>query len=672
MIRRSTHPPPPPPEPASGTRFGPYTLLDRMAVGGMAEVFRATEPRAVGAPRTLVIKRMLPSLAKDPESVAMFREEARIGSLIHDENVVAHLGAGEHEGHPYLALELVPGLDMWRLSRWLTREGQTLGVGLAIHIARALLKGLQAVHDARDDAGRALNVVHRDVSPSNVFLSIHGDVKLGDLGIAATQTTSSGGQAVQMPGGNAKGKLGYLSPEQVQGFQTEQRSDVFSAAVLTAELLTGKPLFAGGSELAILLAIRDGDIHSFIAAGATLPRGMVDVITCVLSIDPQMRTPTAAMLYEELNAFDTEPASAMRRQLGELVETAAAASAGAEGRYLENTPLNMDAETPHLHVPTTADMPTIDYRIESHDGRLFGPWSYAQTVEAIATARIGARDRVSVGGTPQAPLEDVPSLARHLPMRSLGVNTRERDPILAADENEPIADGGLVRTMALAVMREDTGLLLCEQGGVRKEVYLKTGRAEFVTSNLAGELLGEYLVARGVISRGELDMALAVMPRFEGRLGDTLAGLGLVEPVHLFQHIAAQVREKLLDLFAWTSGRAQLWRGVQAPASSFRLGLEGWAIVDEGIRRRIASGLESAVTHAPKNARLIRAGTPKTFEINRLPREAQQVLTLLTRPMSIDEVRAAIPKQRGDSQGALPSIVLLLHLRAIDWTVATV
>lgn len=637
-----------------------------MAVGGMAEVFRATEPRAVGAPRTLVIKRMLPALAKEPESVAMFREEARIGALIHHENVVAHLGAGEHDGHPFLALELVPGLDMWRLSRWLTREGQTLGVGLAIYIARALLAGLQAVHDVKDESGRHLAVVHRDVSPSNVFLSIHGDVKLGDLGIAVTRAVTQGGPAV---GGNAKGKLGYLSPEQVQGFQTDLRSDVFSAAVLTAELLTGKPLFAGGSELAILLAIRDGDIHSFIAAGATLPRGLVDVITRALAPDPVFRTQTAAMLNDELAAFDTEPASAMRHQLGELVETAFAASIGSEKSYDENTPLQLDAETPFVHVPTTADMPTIDYRIETHDGRMQGPWSYAQTVEAIATSRIGAHDRVIVGGAPAQALGDVPNLARHLPMTSLGVHTRERDPILDADENEPMADGGLVRTLALAVMREETGLLLCEQGGVRKEVYLKSGRAEFVTSNLAGELLGEYLVARGVISRGELDMALAVMPRFEGRLGDTLAGLGLVEPVHLFQHIAAQVREKLLDLFEWTSGRAQLWRGVQPPASSFRLGLEGWAIVDEGIRRRISSGLESAVTHAPKNAKLVRASTPKNFEFDRLPLEAQQALRLLATPMSVDEVRVAMPKRRGDTQGALPSVVLLLHLRAIDWTV---
>lgn len=635
-----------------------------MAVGGMAEVFRATEPRAVGAPRTVVIKRMLPSLAKEPESVAMFREEARIGSMIQHPNVVEQLGSGESDGQPYLVLELVPGVDMWRLSRWLTREGQTLGVGLAVHIARSLLLGLQAVHDAKDEHGRRLNVVHRDVSPSNVFLSVHGDVKLGDLGIAATQTPGD-----PLIGGAAKGKLGYLSPEQVQGFQTDARSDVFSAAVLTAELLTGKPLFAGGSELAILLAIRDGDVRSFIDAGATLPRGIVAVVTRALAIDPNQRTPSAAVLCEELAAYDTEPASAMRRQLGELVGTARAQTSAPDKKFGENTPTLIETQTPHAQAPTTADMPTLAYRIESPDGRLLGPWSYAQTVEAIATARVGAHDKVSVGGDTFQPIGDLPSLARHLPMTSLGIHTRERDPVLTADENEAIADGGMVRTLALAVMREDTGLLLCEQGGVRKEVYLKEGRAEFVTSNLAGELLGEYLVARGVISRGELDMALAVMPRFEGRLGDTLAGLGLVEPVHLFQHIAAQVREKLLDLFEWTSGRAQLWRGVQAPASSFRLGLPGWEIVDEGIRRRISAGLESGVTHAPKNAKLVRLAMPKTFETNRLPLDARRTLTLLGQPMSVDEIRTAIPRQRGDSQGALPSVVLLLHLQAIEWTV---
>lgn len=233
----------------------------------------------------------------------------------------------------------------------------------------------------------------------------------------------------------------------------------------------------------------------------------------------------------------------------------------------------------------------------------------------------------------------------------------------------PLSHGGIISALAWTVVRRGTGLWLCELGGVRKEVYVKEGSPEFVTSNLAGELLGEYLVSSGVITRGELDMALAVLPRFEGRLGDTLAALGLVEPVHLFQHIAAQVREKLLDLFLWSGGHAAFYEGVPPPSSAFPLGLDGFRILDEGIRRRIAQGLEDERFGGRDEDALVQVSPlPSELDPSVLPRDVRACLDTMQKPVTL----AALEHAFGDfgphaEHRVKRALVLLFHLDAVVW-----
>ena len=211
--------------------FGPYTLLGRIAVGGMAEVYRALAPPSAGSARTVVLKRMLPHIAAEAGGMEMFAAEARIGGEVRHPNVVELLGSGEVGETPYLILEYIPGCDLWRLMRWLRREGRALGVEPAILIMRDLLQGLEAVHQTVDRGGAPLAIVHRDVSPSNVLLSIHGDVKLSDFGIARALLAEERAQHSN----RAKGKLGYLSPEQVRGRPVDQRADLFAAGVVAAD-----------------------------------------------------------------------------------------------------------------------------------------------------------------------------------------------------------------------------------------------------------------------------------------------------------------------------------------------------------------------------------------------------------------------------------------------------
>lgn len=637
----------------------------------------------MGEARTVVLKRMLPHIAAEAGAANMFREEARLGALVHHDNVVHVLGEGDTDGQPFLVLEYVRGCDLWRLSRWLTREGRTLESALAMFIVHELLCGLSAVHEAADADGRPLGIVHRDVSPSNVLLSVHGDVKLGDFGIARARLRERFPQA---PGGaRAKGKLGYLAPEQVSGYAPDGRGDVFSAGVIAAELLMGRPLFTGGSELAILLAVRDAQVGPFLEIADSLPAGLGRAIEAALEREPSARPASAGDFAAALGPFaDTSEPAPMRRQLGDLVLQAmshASPTAPPGATPVRSTPsagldmieaLAAEESTP-VHAiqeaPATRDVPTLDYQVRTTDGRLLGPWTFAQLVEALATAGLGPLDKVSRSGGAFRAVSDIADLLRHLPVSSLTPITREAPEPQEPDEATALTDGGFIRALARVVVRNDTGLLLCERGSSRKEVYVKNGVPEFVTSNLAGELLGEYLVTRGVISRGELDMALAVMPRFEGRLGDTLVALGLVEPVHLFQHIAAQVQEKLLDLFLWTTGTARFFRGVPPPPSGFPLGLDAWRIVDEGTRRRLAQGLEDDRFRTRMMDSLERAPRiPTEVATGNLPPDAHQLLAAVEDSLPLHEAVDLL----GDATGVDPNrpyraIILLLQLDALRW-----
>jgi hypothetical protein len=263
----------------------------------------------------------------------------------------------------------------------------------------------------------------------------------------------------------------------------------------------------------------------------------------------------------------------------------------------------------------------------------------------------------------------ITELARHLPPSSLTPTTRDTTSPKPPDESYPIAAGGFVRAMAEITLRRDTGLVLCEQGAVRKEVYVHDGTPVFVTSNLAGELLGEYLVARGAISRGELDMALAVMPRYEGRLGDTLVGLELVEPVHLFQHIATQVLEKLLDVYTWQTGRVTMYRGVPAPSSGFPLGTTAWHLIDEGIRRRMAQGLERELFDAHLTDSVAHANPlPQALVTEPIPPWLTRVLTLTRRSIPLQALIETLDDQsKRDPGRGYRYLALLFHLGALRW-----
>lgn len=638
--------------------IGPYKLAHRIAVGGMAEVFRALWPQQAGGDRAVVIKRMLPMLLEDAEQREMFAREAALGAHIDHPNVVAVLDHGVDDGAPYLVLEYVFGVDLFRLSRYVRRLGRPLRVPLAVWIGCELLRGLEAVHDVRDDAGAPLDVVHRDVSPSNVFLSVHGDVKLGDLGIAR-----DGPERPRPKGGfRAKGKLGYLPPEQVGGQEVDQRGDVFSAAVVIAELLLGKPLYAGGTEIGVLLAIRDGDVSAFEAIVDSLPKGLGQAVLAGLASTPEERVQSAAALRASLEPFVDAPAKALQEELGQLVVTALDADGATTDRTSLARTIERDATSYEAQTPVAPPEEALResggvYHVE-REGEVVGVYTLAQLVAAVTTAEVRATDAVRGETGPLRAVAAIPELARHLPASTRTPSSRRRTQMAETSELYELSGRSFLAVLVESLRARDDGLLLCEQGAVRKEVYLEGGVPVFVTSNRPEELLGEFLVGRGVLDRHELDIALATMPRFEGRLGETLVALGLVDAVQVFRHISEQVRDKLLDLFLWERGHVALYRGVDRPERAFPLHLDPWEVFETGALRRVEAGLEQEKLRSD----LILARTAVDPADCGAPESLQALWTACAAPRALTELEgvAATPAR------AHAGVVLLLELGALE------
>ena len=250
--------------------FGPYEIISDLATGGMSEVYLARPAGDDGPEERVVIKRILPSLASDSTFVKLFQEEAKISRLMKHANVVRVLDAGEVDGAPYIAMEYVDGLDCWRMFHRCTARGIPTPPHLAIYVVSQVLRGLAYVHNASDENGQLLKVVHGDVSPTNVYISSAGEVKLGDFGIARSrhQAETAGSPAM-------RGKVAYLAPEQVRGDEADYRADLFAAGTVLTELLIQSRLFGGGSQLTTLLAIRDVRLDVLESNLDKLPDGVV-------------------------------------------------------------------------------------------------------------------------------------------------------------------------------------------------------------------------------------------------------------------------------------------------------------------------------------------------------------------------------------------------------------
>lgn len=273
----------------SAQRFGNYVLEERLAIGGMAEVFRARRVGAAGFSRTVCIKRILPTFCQDKPFVEMFIDEANTGAQLRHSNIVAIDDFGEVDGRYFLAMEFIQGVDASKLLSALAADRRSLPWEVGAFMLREVLSALDYAHRKKAPDGGPLNVVHRDVSPHNVLLSTAGEVKLTDFGIARART-----RIHQTSAHVVKGKLAYMAPEQARAQPLDGRADLFSAGVSAFEWLANQRPFTGKNEPEVISNLLKGRRERLTAFRPDVPDALESVIDGLLEVDRNRRIESAA------------------------------------------------------------------------------------------------------------------------------------------------------------------------------------------------------------------------------------------------------------------------------------------------------------------------------------------------------------------------------------------
>jgi eukaryotic-like serine/threonine-protein kinase len=790
-------------KPFQPVAFGRYFLVEHLATGGMAEIYKATSTGAHGFEKTIVIKRILPTLAADSEFVDMFISEAKVTVQLNHPKVVQVLDFGEVDGQYYLAMEYVKGIDGLALLRQCAQRGCRLSTSIAVHIVADVLDALDYAHNLKDSEGKALGIVHRDISPSNIFVSDQGEVKLGDFGIARVAQARGSAETRTL-----KGKYGYLAPEVVGGAEVDRRADIFSTGIVLAELLMIRRLFVAKSDLEVLLQVRDAKLDRLDKYGKHIPLDLRAILESALARDPNLRYQDAATFRDALHRYLYDHRrmvhnSDVRRVLRRIIdggpddlpgESDRASGSGLVPQIttspvpgaVEPAPPRAAAPSPIPAAPPASPAPPrtataprpltpppapvtlapaplpIAPRPPTRPttspssaptpkpvplvlGRALdpapapatgpspvlqkpkrGPLLEVESTEYISQSRERTRipsakrvPQVTPSGSDRTSLEDthqqtptgvtLESLAaadeaalvlgrkRRIKLRppakpdpvpppndqeltglqklsteevlgplssqettssgtgwdkissaiqpSIRVQSdrseapREAGEVAASRLSIPFSqDNGiptpsivgdlsresLLRIMFRLALAEETGLLVLQLKSSTKEIFLVDGDPWYVTSSQAEELFGQYLLAKGILAQGELSMALAMLPHFQGKLGDALVALHLLRPVEVLRHLTLQVREKLYSAFVWDEGTHLYYRGRRCSFEAAPLGLDAFEVIGAAVQNLPFEILERRLRPwSDRRPKSVSAPPvpPEVFRMGSLPRE---------------------------------------------------
>lgn len=299
-------------------RFGQYILLEKVATGGMAEIFKAKKIGIEGFEQVLAVKRILPHLSSDEEFVNMFIAEAKLVAQLTHKNIAQIYDFGMIDQNYFISMEYIRGKDLKAILKKVSLERRKLPAGIAVFIAKEVATALSYAHKQKDNTGKDLNIIHRDISPQNILVSYEGEVKIIDFGIAKASTHS------KTTTGMLKGKLSYMSPEQAWGKPVDHRSDIFSLGVVLYEMLTGRKLFHGDSEVGTLELIRKTRIEPLPSAvNMDMPSGLEAKVLKALAREASERYQNASDMELDLwgasvNVLEGNPVLALKQYMNDL------------------------------------------------------------------------------------------------------------------------------------------------------------------------------------------------------------------------------------------------------------------------------------------------------------------------------------------------------------------
>lgn len=280
-------------------QFGKYLLLEKLAVGGMAEVYLAKSAGANGLSKFVAVKRILPQYSTNDEFIEMFKEEAKVAINLNHSNIVSIYDFGIEKLQFFIVMEYVEGRNLRQILNELKKANKGISIEQAVFIVKEAAAGLDHAHRCTDSkTGKPLNITHRDMSPQNIMISFEGEAKVIDFGIAKAEKETEATKA-----GTLKGKFAYMSPEQAEGLSIDPRTDVFALGIILWELLANDRLFTGSNEAAILRKVRDCHVPPIRKINPLVPAELERIVMKALAKDKNVRYQTAANMQKDLNRF---------------------------------------------------------------------------------------------------------------------------------------------------------------------------------------------------------------------------------------------------------------------------------------------------------------------------------------------------------------------------------
>jgi serine/threonine-protein kinase len=275
-----------------------YKIAEKIDAGGMAEIFRGHSYSLDGIQKAVAIKRVRPHLATNARFIKMFIDEARLCMRLNHANITQVFDVGRAQGTYFLVMELVDGINLRRMMQTASEKGMKIPIEIAVHLVIEVCKALSHAHEAKDEDGVALNIVHRDVSPPNVLISKQGEVKITDFGLAKAVTHLEATDP-----GVVKGKFSYLSPEAADGKKVDSRADIFSAGIVLHELLTARRLFMGKTDMETVELVRKCDLAPPSLINTEVDKDLDEAVMKALARDRKRRYQSAQEFGDALARY---------------------------------------------------------------------------------------------------------------------------------------------------------------------------------------------------------------------------------------------------------------------------------------------------------------------------------------------------------------------------------
>ena len=678
----------PEPEKNAPARLGKYRLIQQVGRGGMAEIWRARLEGVRGFKKQLAIKRILPQFAARRPFITMFIQEAKLSSVLDHPNVAQIYDLGEADGTFFIAMEYVKGWDLLKVLTHAVRMSQPLPIEYCLWIVGEICKGLAHAHEAVDADGVPLGIAHLDVSPSNILIGEHGTVKLTDFGVARAAMEENDDH----PPDHLRGKMAYMSPEQVEGKPVDCRSDLFSVGIVLYEMLTLERLFRGSTVAETLENVRRADIDKALARHPHLPARVGDILRKALRRDSGTRYQSARELEEALTQLLFDKRWRVNaREMWAFVEKLCRKSEETTG------PVNTQRATlewgdagalgvgppPHAMPFTTPADPTIrdglgglqierlaggaviegiQFTFKNDDDTVFGPVTYRELVKMLSTRSVSGDDLVCVNGGDWQHVRNVPLLTNAIK----GIYLPE---ITGPTESAALTLTNTIESIVRLSVSGASGRLRVLRPNACKDLFFRRGHLTHISTNLKAELLGPYLLARGIITEFQLEQASRTADNADLPLGKALLQLGFMSERRLAITLSEQLDWKLQELLSWRRGDYHWYVGDRPGpdiAAAERAALP--SLVD-GVRRYVSTDemdrYVSGLSHG-----FFKYNTRPPFDVGSLglrARELRVVATLTrdTKPHSRRNLKEAFVLRRGDDAVLTLVLFVLLHTQHV-------